>query len=197
MKENKISEKVMALIEKQIDKTINPALVEVAPEKRLTKDLRLDSLDRLGLAIIFEKEFGIAIRNEEEEKLSTVQDAIDLVAEKVIMKTIAEKLERKIENVTPDKRFIEDLGGDSIDRMEIALTFENMFGIEITNAEEENIKTVRDIMNLVNQKTQPLEPLKVKSRNIIQKAREIGLNDQTNEILNSIPKNIIAEEKSK
>lgn len=49
---------------------------EVTPEKSFTNDLGADSLDTVELIMEFEKEFGVAIPDDQAEKISTVGDAI-------------------------------------------------------------------------------------------------------------------------
>lgn len=49
---------------------------EVTPEKSFTNDLGADSLDTVELIMVFEKEFGISIPDDQAEKISTVGDAI-------------------------------------------------------------------------------------------------------------------------
>ncbi|MEI6124781.1 MAG: acyl carrier protein [Bacteroidota bacterium] len=52
---------------------------EVTPEASFTNDLGADSLDTVELIMEFEKEFNIAIPDEEAEKIGTVGDAINYI----------------------------------------------------------------------------------------------------------------------
>lgn len=52
---------------------------EVTPEASFTNDLGADSLDTVELIMEFEKEFNIAIPDEQAEKISTVGDAITYI----------------------------------------------------------------------------------------------------------------------
>ena len=54
---------------------------EVTPEATFTNDLGADSLDTVELIMEFEKEFNIAIPDEDAEKIGTVQDAISYISE--------------------------------------------------------------------------------------------------------------------
>jgi acyl carrier protein len=54
---------------------------EVTPEATFTNDLGADSLDTVELIMEFEKEFNIAIPDEDAEKIGTVQDAINYIQE--------------------------------------------------------------------------------------------------------------------
>ena len=52
---------------------------EVTPAASFTNDLGADSLDTVELIMELEKEFGISIPDDQAEKISTVQDAIDYI----------------------------------------------------------------------------------------------------------------------
>jgi acyl carrier protein len=67
-----ISSKVKSII---VDK-LNVDEKEVVPTASFTNDLGADSLDTVELIMEFEKEFNIAIPDEQAEKISTVGDAI-------------------------------------------------------------------------------------------------------------------------
>ncbi len=56
---------------------------EVTPEATFTNDLGADSLDTVELIMELEKEFDITIKDEDQEKISTVGDAITYVEEHV------------------------------------------------------------------------------------------------------------------
>ena len=53
---------------------------EVTNEASFTNDLGADSLDTVELIMEFEKEFGLSIPDDQAENISTVQDAIDYIA---------------------------------------------------------------------------------------------------------------------
>jgi acyl carrier protein len=59
---------------------VNPS--EVKPEASFIDDLGADSLDIVELVMAIEKEFGIEIPDEDAEKISTVQDAVDYITNK-------------------------------------------------------------------------------------------------------------------
>ena len=52
---------------------------EVTPNASFTNDLGADSLDTVELIMEFEKEFGMSIPDDQAEKISTVQDAVDYI----------------------------------------------------------------------------------------------------------------------
>ena len=72
-----ISAKVKAII---VDK-LGVDESEVTPDASFTNDLGADSLDTVELIMEFEKEFGIAIPDDQAEKISTVGDAINYITE--------------------------------------------------------------------------------------------------------------------
>ena len=54
-------------------------------------------------------------------------------------------------DVTPEKSFIDDLGADSLDTVELVMAFEEEFGIEIPDEEAEKIKTVQDAVKYIEE----------------------------------------------
>jgi acyl carrier protein len=54
-------------------------------------------------------------------------------------------------DVTAEKSFIDDLGADSLDTVELVMAFEEEFGIEIPDEEAEKIKTVQDAISYIDQ----------------------------------------------
>jgi acyl carrier protein len=67
---------------------------------------------------------------------------------KVIL-IISEKLSIPDGSITPDSSF-KDLGADSLDIVEIIMSFEETFGIEIKDEDAENIKTVGQAVDLIH-----------------------------------------------
>jgi acyl carrier protein len=72
------------------------------------------------------------------------------VAEKV-KSIIVEQLGVDAEEVTPAASFTDDLGADSLDIVELVMAFEEEFGIEIPDEDAENITTVQDAINYIDQ----------------------------------------------
>ncbi|MGF1509611.1 MAG: acyl carrier protein [Myxococcota bacterium] len=64
---------------------------------------------------------------------------------------IVEQLGISEDEVKPEASFIDDLGADSLDIVELVMAMEEEFEIEIPDEEAENIKTVGDATNYINQ----------------------------------------------
>ena len=54
--------------------------------------------------------------------------------------------------VTPESKFIDDLGADSLDTVELVMAFEEKFGIEIPDDAAETIQTVQNAIDYINNK---------------------------------------------
>jgi len=67
---------------------------------------------------------------------------------------VAEQLGVKPEEVTPQAKFIDDLGADSLDTVELVMALEEEFGIEIPDEEAEKLVTVGDAMKYIEDKAQ-------------------------------------------
>jgi len=65
---------------------------------------------------------------------------------------IAEQLSVKLEEITPKASFINDLGADSLDTVELIMALEEEFEIEIPDEEASEIKTVGDITKYIESK---------------------------------------------
>ena len=70
------------------------------------------------------------------------------VAEKV-KSIIVEQLGVDEEEVTPDASFVDDLGADSLDTVELVMAFEEEFGVEIPDDAAETILTVGDAVRFL------------------------------------------------
>ena len=55
------------------------------------------------------------------------------------------------EKVTPEASFVEDLGADSLDTVELVMAFEEAFGVEIPDDAAEKITTVKDAIDYIEQ----------------------------------------------
>ena len=70
--------------------------------------------------------------------------------EERVKKIIAEQLGVKEEEVTKEASFVEDLGADSLDTVELVMALEEEFETEIPDEEAEKIKTVQAAIDYVN-----------------------------------------------
>ena len=66
---------------------------------------------------------------------------------------IAEQLGVKLEEVTDSASFIEDLGADSLDTVELVMALEEEFGIEIPDEDAEKMSAVGDAIKYIESKT--------------------------------------------
>ncbi|MBI5905864.1 MAG: acyl carrier protein [Deltaproteobacteria bacterium] len=69
--------------------------------------------------------------------------------DKRVREIVAEQLERDVNEVTNEASFIDDLGADSLDIVELVMKMEEEFGIEIPDEEAEKIKTVNDVVQYI------------------------------------------------
>jgi acyl carrier protein len=53
--------------------------------------------------------------------------------------------------ITPDSHFIDDLGADSLDTVELVMALEEEFGIEIPDEDAEKIQTVGDVAKYIDE----------------------------------------------
>ena len=65
------------------------------------------------------------------------------IADKV-KKIVVEQLSVNEDQVTPEAKFIEDLGADSLDQVELVMALEEQFGAEIPDEDAEKLTTVGD-----------------------------------------------------
>jgi len=67
----------------------------------------------------------------------------------------------KSQEIKPEASFIEDLGADSLDTVELVMAFEDEFGIEIPDEDAEKIKTVGDVINAINKYKRRINKLNI------------------------------------
>jgi acyl carrier protein len=75
--------------------------------------------------------------------------AAEKSTEQKVKEIIAEQLGVKIEQVTPDAKFIEDLGADSLDTVELVMALEEEFGQDIPDEEAEKLQSVGDVIKYI------------------------------------------------
>jgi acyl carrier protein len=72
--------------------------------------------------------------------------------EKVKM-ILADQLNVKADKVQLESKIVEDLGADSLDVVEMLMSVEDKFNVSVSDEEAVNLKTVQDIVNLLESKT--------------------------------------------
>ena len=77
--------------------------------------------------------------------------------EEKVKSIISEQLNVDISEVVPEASFIDDLGADSLDTVELVMAFEDEFNIEIPDEDAEKIKTVGDVLTSIVKYAKDLE----------------------------------------
>ena len=72
--------------------------------------------------------------------------------EEKVKEIIVEQLGVDEEDVNPNAKFIEDLGADSLDTVELIMAFEEEFGVEISDDEAEKIRKVKDAVEYIDKR---------------------------------------------
>ncbi|MDE2876271.1 MAG: acyl carrier protein [Gemmatimonadota bacterium] len=71
-------------------------------------------------------------------------------AEARVKEIIVEELGVEADKVTPDASFVDDLGADSLDTVELVMAFEEEFGIDIPDEDAEQMRTVGDAISYID-----------------------------------------------
>ena len=95
----------------------------------------VDKIDKLFIN-------GLTLRNKMSEDISSK-----------VKKIVADHLGIDEAKVTEDASFIDDLGADSLDTVELVMAFEEEFGSEIADSEAEKILTVGDAIKFIENKS--------------------------------------------
>jgi acyl carrier protein len=69
-----------------------------------------------------------------------------------IKEVVVEQLSVSADEVKEDSKFVEDLGADSLDVVELVMALEEKFDIEIPDDEAEKIQTVKDVLDYIQSK---------------------------------------------
>ncbi|HYM61592.1 MAG TPA: acyl carrier protein [Thermoanaerobaculia bacterium] len=72
-----------------------------------------------------------------------------MAVEERVKSIIVEQLGVDAEEVKPEASFVEDLGADSLDTVELIMAFEEEFGVEISDEDAEKIKRVKDAIDYI------------------------------------------------
>ena len=76
----------------------------------------------------------------------------DKTIEQRVKEIIVEQLGVNADQVTPDAKFIEDLGADSLDTVELVMALEEAFDVEIPDEDAEKIRTVQDAIDYIDKR---------------------------------------------
>ena len=75
-----------------------------------------------------------------------------MAVEERVKKIIAEQLGVEEDDVVPDAKFVEDLGADSLDTVELVMALEEEFEIEIPDEDAEKLQTVSAAVDFIKEK---------------------------------------------
>ena len=70
-----------------------------------------------------------------------------------VKKILADQLNVKADKIKQESKIVEDLGADSLDVVELLMSMEDQFGISVSDEEAVKLKTVGDIVALLEKKT--------------------------------------------
>ena len=75
-----------------------------------------------------------------------------MTLEERVIKVVMEQLDVTKEECVPEASFIDDLGADSLDLVEMIMEMEEKFGVEIADEELEKIRTIQDVVDFIRAK---------------------------------------------
>jgi acyl carrier protein len=75
-----------------------------------------------------------------------------MTLEEKVIKLVVEQLDVTKEQCVLEASFIDDLGADSLDIVELLMEMEEAFGVEIADEELEKISTIKDVIDFLKQK---------------------------------------------
>jgi acyl carrier protein len=81
---------------------------------------------------------------------STTAIMSDKSIEARVKDIIVDQLGVNADQVTPEAKFVEDLGADSLDTVELVMAFEEEFDIEVPDEEAEKLQSVGDVISFIN-----------------------------------------------
>ncbi|HOW56858.1 MAG TPA: acyl carrier protein [Smithellaceae bacterium] len=75
-----------------------------------------------------------------------------MTLEEKVIKVVMEQLDVTREECVPEASFIDDLGADSLDLVELIMEMEEVFGLEIADEELEKIRTIKNVIDFLKSK---------------------------------------------
>jgi acyl carrier protein len=84
--------------------------------------------------------------------MPSVIETVKQIVEKV-KQIIREQLGVEDEEITPTSSFVDDLGADSLDTVELVMAVEEAFDIEIPDNEAEKMRTVQDLIDYIEKRS--------------------------------------------
>ena len=91
-------------------------------------------------------------RRERDHRMGKEGGKVMATVDERVKKIIAEQLGVEEDEVTPEASFVEDLGADSLDTVELVMALEEEFGIEIPDEDAEKILTVGKALDYIKEK---------------------------------------------
>ncbi len=85
-------------------------------------------------------------------EMDLIKEAVPMQVEQRVKDIIVEQLGVDPERVTPEASFIDDLGADSLDIVELVMAMEECFNIEIPDEDAEKLRTVADVQTYLASK---------------------------------------------
>ncbi len=76
----------------------------------------------------------------------------DKSIEERVKDIIVDQLGVSADSVTPDAKFVEDLGADSLDTVELVMALEEEFDVEVPDDEAEKLQAVKDVVSFITSK---------------------------------------------
>jgi acyl carrier protein len=81
-----------------------------------------------------------------------LKECLGMANDERVKKIISEQLGVEMSEVQPESHFVEDLGADSLDTVELVMALEEEFGIEIPDEDAEKIATVQSAVDYISER---------------------------------------------
>ena len=66
-----------------------------------------------------------------------------------VIKIVCDQMDKTADQIKPETDFVQDLGADSLDTVELVMAFEEEFGVEVPDEEAEKLQTVGDVVKYI------------------------------------------------